>query len=325
MEKSLEQGLAKNLRKSWEPKLVVICGPTASGKSGLALALAQHLGGGILSADSRQVYRGFDIGTAKPSAAEQRSISHALVDICEPTQTLTLGDFQRQAQDLIAQIQASRACPLLVGGTGLYIKAVVRGLKIPRVPPQEGLRSQLAQLGQRHNYAQLRAVDPAAATKIHANDTVRTLRALEVFYVTGEPISSQQGELPPDYPILQIGLDCPANPENPGAPDLLTERIVRRTREMVARGLVEEVRGLGDRYGEDLPLLNTLGYAEMRQYLAGKVDLDTAIDLTALHTRQFAKRQRTWFRAIPEIEWFDANAPDLIDQVWSRVQRFLDY
>lgn len=300
----------------------------------MALELAGRLNSVIVSADSRQVYRGFDIGTAKPTWEERQRIPHCLIDLCEPTQVLTLGDFQQRAQALITQIHAGSglqlnasaatecsSCPLLVGGTGLYLKSVVRGMKIPRVPPQIELRSQLARLGQRHNYAQLLTVDPIAAAKIHAHDTVRTLRALEVFYVTGEPISSQQGEAPPDYPILQIGLDCLVT----DAPsDRLTERIEQRTQQMISLGFVEEVRGLRDRYGDDLPLLNTLGYAEIRQYLAGSIDLESAIALTTLHTRQFAKRQRTWFRAIPEIEWFDADTPELVDQVWSRVQKFLE-
>ncbi len=301
--------------------LIVICGPTASGKSGLALTLAERLGSVILTADSRQVYRGFNIGTAKPSEAEQQRVPHYLLDLCEPTATLTLGDYQQQAQELVAQFQQQatsgpHGTPLLVGGTGLYIKSVVRGLKIPRVPPQEDLRSQLTTLGQPHCYALLQSLDPQASQRIHPNDAVRTLRALEVFYVTGQPISSQQGEDPPDYPILQIGLDCQGRSPDKG----LDLRIRQRTQAMVAAGFVEEVQGLRDRYGDGLPLLNTLGYQEISQYLRGEVDLETAQDLTILHTRQFAKRQRTWFRAIPEIQWFEADASDLLDQVWQTIQ-----
>jgi tRNA dimethylallyltransferase len=155
-----------------------------------------------------------------------------------------------------------------------------------------------------------------AADKIHPNDRVRTLRALEVFYVTGCPISEQQGENPPDYPILQIGLEC-------RDAQALTRRIARRTETMVAAGLVDEVKRLCETYGWDLPLLDTLGYREMKQYLAGEMSLAEAKELTVLHTRQFAKRQRTWFRAYPDIEWFDADAPDLLEQVWQRVQAFM--
>ena len=304
--------------------LIVICGATATGKSGLALALAQKLGAAIISADSRQVYREFDIGTAKPTAAERQLVPHYLIDICDPTETLTVGDYQQQAQALIASFSKAGGTPalrpyppvLFVGGTGLYIRSVVYGLKIPRVAPQKELRSQLASLGQTQLYAFLQQVDPAAAQKIHPNDPVRTLRALEVFYVTGRPISEQQGEDPPDYPILQIGLDCD--------PSHLTRRIEQRTEQMLAAGWEAEVQFLCQKYGYDLPLLDTLGYREMKQYLAGDISLSEAKDLTVLHTRQFAKRQRTWFRAYPEIEWFDAEDANLLIKVWQRVQEFLE-
>ncbi|MFH7024444.1 MAG: tRNA (adenosine(37)-N6)-dimethylallyltransferase MiaA [Heteroscytonema crispum UTEX LB 1556] len=320
-------------------KLIVICGATATGKSGLGLALAMRMNSVILSADSRQVYREFDIGTAKPTADEQKLVPHYLIDICNPTDTMTVADFQEQAQALIASFPGlgegdkgdkgdkgetailSPPSPLsppllLVGGTGLYIRSIVQGMKIPRVAPQKELRSQLEFLGQMQLYAMLQQVDPDAAQKIHPNDPVRTLRALEVFYVTGRPISQQQGENPPDYPILQIGLDCDV--------DKLTRRIQQRTEQMIADGLVAEVEYLCHKYGADLPLLNTLGYQEIKQYLAGDISLDDAKELTVLHTRQFAKRQRTWFKAYPQIEWFDADNPDLVEKVWWRVQEFIN-
>ncbi len=296
--------------------LITICGSTATGKSGLALALAIRLSSVILSADSRQVYREFNIGTAKPSTADQELVPHYLIDICNPTETLTVADYQQQAQALIAQCQKQGRIPILVGGTGLYIRSVVQGLKIPRVSPRQELRSQLQSLGQTQLYAFLQQVDPAAAQKIHPNDPVRTLRAMEVFYVTGRPISEQQGEYPPDYPILQIGLDY-----NDSA--TLTCRIEQRTEQMLASGWAAEVEALCQKYGSDLPLLDTLGYREMKQYLAGDISLSHAKDLTVLHTRQFAKRQRTWFRAYPQIEWFDAEQQDLLEQVWQRVQEFI--
>jgi tRNA dimethylallyltransferase len=293
--------------------LIVICGATATGKSGLALELTQRLCSVILSADSRQVYREFNIGTAKPSVAERQLVPHYLIDICAPTETLTLADYQQQAQILINRFPL----PLLVGGTGLYTRSIVQGLKIPRVAPQSELRSQLSSLGQTQLYAFLQQVDPIAAQKIHANDEVRTLRALEVFYVTGCPISEQQGENPPSYPILQIGLDCSDS-------ETLTRRIEQRTEQMLASGWEAEVKALCQKYGIDLPLLDTLGYREMKQYLAGDISLAQAKELTVLHTRQFAKRQRTWFRAYPEIEWFDADNPDLLEKVWQRVQEFVN-
>ncbi|MBD2497005.1 tRNA (adenosine(37)-N6)-dimethylallyltransferase MiaA [Nostoc sp. FACHB-280] len=295
-------------------KLIVICGATATGKSGLGLTLAQRLGSVILSADSRQVYREFNIGTAKPTLAEQKLVPHYLIDICEPTETMTVADYQEQAQALIASSAVEPI--LLVGGTGLYIRSIVQGMKIPRVAPDYELRSQLESLGQNQLYSMLRQVDPAASQKIHPNDPVRTLRALEVFYITGTPISEQQGENPPNYPILQIGLDCDV--------ERLDTRIHKRTEQMIADGLVAEVEYLCQKYGEDLSLLNTLGYQEIKQYLAGKITLNEAKELTVLHTRQFAKRQRTWFRAYPQIEWFNADDVDLIEKVWLRVNEFIN-
>lgn len=312
--------------------LIVICGPTATGKSGLAIALAQRLNAVILSADSRQVYREFNIGTAKPTLVEQRLAPHYLIDICNPTETLTVAEYQQQAQALIEQFHTGESGqrsvslqspapsllspPLLVGGTGLYIRAIVKGMLIPRVSPHEDLRSQLRALGQKQCYAMLHQVDPASAARIHPNDQVRTLRSLEVFYVTGRPMSQQQGEHPPTYPILQIGLDSSSS-------ELLQKRIEQRTRQMVEAGFVAEVESLCQRYGPDLPLLNTLGYAEFKRYISGICSLNQALALTVLHTRQFAKRQRTWFRAYPEIEWFDADAPDLVNQVEQRIVAFL--
>lgn len=294
-------------------KLIVICGATATGKSSLALSLAQRLNSVILSADSRQIYREFDIGTAKPNLVEKKLVSHYLIDICEPTQIMTLADYQQQAQALIASLGVETL--LLVGGTGLYIRSIVQGMKIPRVPPQPELRSQLESLGQIQLYPMLQQIDPIAAQKIHANDLLRTLRALEVYYTTGIPISEQQGENPPDYPILQICLDADA--EN------LDVRIRKRTEQMITDGLVDEVEYLCQKYGVDLSLLNTLGYQEIKQYLAGEISLDAAKELIILHTRQFAKRQRTWFRQSPNLEYFDMNNSDLLESVWQRITDFV--
>jgi tRNA dimethylallyltransferase len=295
--------------------LIVICGATASGKSGLALEIAQRLNSIIISADSRQIYREFNIGTAKPSLAEQKLVSHYQIDICEPTETLTLWQYQQQTQVLINNYQENGVLPLLVGGTGLYLDSITKGLKIPRVSPQPELRSQLSAVGQTQLYAWLSQVDPAAAAKIHSHDQFRTLRALEVFYVTGRPISEQQGQNSPNYPILQIGLDCEVAK--------LDQRITTRTQQMLEQGLVQEVDNLCQKYSTSLPLLNTLGYAEIKQYLAGEIDLKEAIALTITHTRQFAKRQRTWFRKNKQINWFDNTSPDLVEQVWQRIKEFI--
>ena len=293
---------------------IVICGATASGKSGLALKIAQRLNSIIISADSRQIYREFDIGTAKPSSWEQKLVPHYQIDICEPTQTLTLAEYQQQTQEIIEETK-KECLPLLVGGTGLYLDSITRGLKIPRVSPQPELRSQLSNIGQTQIHAWLSRVDPIAAKKIHPNDKFRTLRALEVFYVTGVSISAQQGEDPPDYPILQIGLDCDVA--------TLDKRIATRTNQMIEMGLVEEVSYLCDKYGSDLPLLDTLGYGEIKHYLAEDLTLPQAIAEIVTHTRQFAKRQRTWFRKNQKINWFDNSHPDLVERVWDKIQEFI--
>jgi tRNA dimethylallyltransferase len=289
--------------------LIVICGATASGKSSLGLKLAQRLNTMIISADSRQVYQEFDIGTAKPTIVEQNLVPHCLIDICQPTETLTVADYQEKAQNII---NSSTSIPLLVGGTGLYINSVTRGLKIPRVAPQPQLRSQLEYYSQQERYSFLQQVDQKSCEKIHFNDEIRTIRALEVYYVTGKPISEQQGENPPNYPILIIGLQCDR--------DAIEVRIKQRTKQMLEQGLVAETENLIKKYGIDLPLLNTLGYAEIKQYLTGEINLNQAEELIVIHTRQFAKRQRTWFNANQDIHWFNADSPHLSEEVWEKIE-----
>jgi tRNA dimethylallyltransferase len=296
------------------PYAIVICGATATGKSGLAIEMAQRLNTEIISADSRQIYREFDIGTAKVSIAQQQLVTHHLVDRYDPTYNLTLAEYQAAATTIIDRLRSQQKIPILVGGTGLYLKSIVKGMQIPRVPPQLELRAQLTALGQSQCYQMLTQIDPIAVTKIHPHDPTRTIRALEVYYTTGQTISSQQGESPPAAPIIQIGLDCQSL-------DLLTTRIERRTLEMVEIGWEQEVKDLVAKYGDDLPLLNTLGYAEMRAYLRQEINRQQAIDLTILHTRQFAKRQRTWFRAINEITWYDSNDSQLVDRVWPQIDQ----
>lgn len=301
--------------KKYQPGLIAIAGPTATGKSSLAMMLAQQLGSPILNADSRQVYRELDIGTAKPTLTEQQQIPHYLLDICQPTATFTVAQYQQQAQALIHQFHQQGQLPILVGGTGLYLKAITQGLRIPPVAPQPQLRSQLQSLGQPQIYAWLQQVDAVAAAKIHPHDQVRTLRALEVFYVTGQPLSRQQGDDPPTYPILLIGLDCPDA-------TIFTQRLQHRTEQMLAAGWLAEVEQLVNQYGANLPLLQTLGYQELLQHLQGQMTLAEATAQIVIHTRQFAKRQRTWFRADPHILWFDITQEDYLAQVWEQIEAF---
>lgn len=299
-----------------QPKLIVICGATATGKSDLALNCAERLNSPILSADSRQVYQEFDIGTAKPTLADQARVPHALIDICPPTDLLTAAQYQQTAQALIASHHAAGVTPILVGGTGLYIQSIVQGLKIPQVPPQVELRSQLESLSQFERHQWLKQVDPPSAAKIHANDAVRTLRSLEVYYATGQPLSAQQGIDPPNYAILQVGLEIADQA-------LYTSRIRQRTQQMLQQGWIDEVEALILRYGKELPLLQTLGYAEIQSYICGEASLDETVAQIVLRTRQFAKRQRTWFRADPSILWFEATVDRFAQNLWDRIENWM--
>jgi tRNA dimethylallyltransferase len=299
-----------------QPKLIVICGSTATGKSDLALNCAERLNSPILSADSRQVYQEFDIGTAKPTPTDQARVPHALIDLCPPTDLLTAAQYQQKAQALIASHHAAGVTPILVGGTGLYIQSIVQGLKIPQVPPQAELRSQLESFSQLERHQWLNQVDPPSAAKIHPNDSVRTLRSLEVYYATGQPLSAQQGVNPPNYSIFQVGLEIADQ-------TLYTNRIQQRTQQMLQQGWIDEVKALILKYGKELPLLQTLGYAEIQAYICGEVSLDEAIAQIVLRTRQFAKRQRTWFRADPSILWFEATGCRFDQSVWNRIENWI--
>jgi tRNA dimethylallyltransferase len=303
------------------PGLIVVLGATATGKTRIAIELAQALGSPIISADSRQVYRHFDIGTAKPSLAEQAAVPHYLIDIADPDQTITLAEYQQQAQELIANFHQQGITPILVGGSGLYIKSVVAGMQIPKVAPQEALRAQLFSLDQAYCYGLLQQVDPDIAAKINAHDRVRTIRALEIYYVTGIPRSQLEYNDPPTYPIYQIGMSAPT-------PQIHRQWISDRVEQMLNQGWLAEIKTIQTKYGKDLPLLKTLGYAEMSSYLADRLDLETAKQQIIVHTAQFAKRQRTWFRGtnnlIGQIHWLTSGLEpgaiaDLIADLLNRI------
>ena len=268
------------------PVTIALMGPTASGKTDLALELAESLDLAVLSVDSRQLYRGMDVGTAKPTAAQRRRVRHELLDLRDPDEPINLQSFTALAQAAIAAEHRRRGVALLVGGSGLYLEALLRGLAPPPVPPQPVLRAQLEHLGQPLCHGLLRQGDPEAAARIAPADAVRTQRALEVLYATGRPLSSQRCQQPPPWRVLELGLQ----------PTDLAERIRRRTVRMYDEGLVEETAGLLARFGADCPLLRTMGYDEARRMLAGELDRAEAIALTERRTRQYAKRQRTWFR-----------------------------
>ena len=276
-----------------QPGLIVILGPTASGKSALALDMACHLHLPILNGDSRQVYRGMDVGTAKATPEQRRLAPHFLLDLRDPHQPMTVQEFQVPARQCILQFHRRGITPLLVGGSGLYLAAITQGLHPPALPPQPVLRRQLTALGQPHCHGLLRCADPVAARSIHPNDRVRTQRALEVIYGTGCAYSRQQSRHPPAYPVLEIGL----------APEDLHQRIHQRTTTMVAGGLLEETQQLMERFGAELPLLQTIGYREACQLLTGRMDHQQAVAAINRRTRQYAKRQLTWFRRQHQPRW----------------------
>jgi tRNA dimethylallyltransferase len=283
-----------------QPLVIVLLGPTASGKTDLAIALAQALDLAVLNVDSRQLYRQMDVGTAKPTAAQRGQARHELLDLRDPDQPINLQEFRAIAEAQLNAELARKPLALLAGGSGLYLQALTQGLEPPAVPPQPQLRAQLAALGQPLCHQLLRQGDPAAAARIAPADAVRTQRALEVLYATGRPLSSQQGATPPPWRVLELGLN----------PTDLTGRIASRTRGLFAAGLVAETEALIERYGAELPLLNTIGYAEAKQQLAGELSESEAIALCEQRTRQFAKRQRTWFRRRHEPIWLEERSTE---------------
>ena len=304
---SLLQGGEQQVGAPSRPLVIALLGPTASGKTELAIALARALDLAVLNVDSRQLYRGMDVGTAKPTAAQQRAARHGLLDLRDPDHPINLQEFcalaraaleqEFHAQDSAAHRTQTRTRPLalLSGGTGLYLKALTQGMAPPAVPPQPLLRQQLEALGQPTCHQLLRQADPSAAARIAPADAVRTQRALEVIYATGRPLSGQARCRPPDWTVLELGL----NPAD------LKQRIARRTETLYANGLLQETAGLISRFGADLGLLNTIGYDEARRHLAGLLNLDEAIALTTRRTQQYAKRQRTWFRRQHRPLWLE--------------------
>ena len=286
------------LLNSSNPPVITLLGPTASGKTALALEIAERLDLPVINVDSRQLYREMDIGTAKPTAEQQARVQHHLLNLRSPDHPITLQEFQAEANLCITHELEHRGVALLVGGSGLYLKALTSGLQPPAVAPQPQLRQQLTGLGQGICHPLLPAADPKAAAKIAPADAVRTQRALEVLYASGQPMSEQATSTPPPWNVLELGL----NPAN------LRQRIQQRTEQLYREGLVEETRRLSERYGADLPLLQTIGYREALQVIAGRLNPTDAARITCQRTRQFAKRQRTWFRRQHTPHWLPDQA-----------------
>jgi tRNA dimethylallyltransferase len=301
------------------PRIIVVCGPTAAGKTGVAIQLARHLGGEIINADSMQVYRFMDIGTAKPTAAEQTLARHHLVDVVDPDEPFDAACFARLGRRAVADIATRGGVPIVAGGTGLYIKALLCGLaaEAPSDPDLRGrLMAERDAQGAPALHRRLALVDPVTAARVHPNDAVRIVRALEVYGASGRPLSAHHGEhrfADTPYTAFKIGLEV----ERP----FLYARIDKRVEFMMAQGLEAEVRGLRDRgYTSQLKPMQSLGYRHVCAYLEGHASLQEAVVTLKRDTRRFAKRQFTWFRADPEIRW---TAPEELTGLLPRIEGFL--
>jgi tRNA dimethylallyltransferase len=283
--------------------VIAIVGPTAVGKSELALRLAQYFSVEIISADSRQVYRYMDIGTNKPSPAERASVPHHVIDVVEPDEDFSLAMYHRLASDAVKAIEQKRRLPLLVGGSGLYVWSLVEGWKIPQVSPDRKMRSQLEARAQQEDshslYRELQDIDPVAAAKINPRNIRRVIRAMEIYYATGQPPSQLQHKAAPGSPLLVVGLTQERSE--------LYRRIDHRVDKMIEKGLVEEVEQLLEKgYGPSLPSMSGIGYKEISQFLRGDMTLPEAIDKIKYETHRLARHQYGWFRlSDSRIRWFD--------------------
>jgi tRNA dimethylallyltransferase len=300
--------------------LIVLTGPTAVGKSALALDLASHFNVEIISADSRTIYRGLDIATAKPTLAEREQVPHHLIDVVKPDQEFNLPDFLEQAQAAIATCQAQGKLPFLVGGTVLYLNALVEGWQVPRVAPSRALREELeqaaAERGSEALYADLKQLDPAAAEHINPLNVRRIVRALEVFHTTGQLFSEAQGRQAPPYRVLKIGLDLDR--------EALYRQADRRIEKMFEAGLVQEVEGLlAAGYSPSLPAMSSVGYQQVILYLKGDMSLEEAENRIRFATHRYIRQQYTWFRRDPAIHWLDAANPNLLQAAVSLIDQFL--
>ena len=286
---------------SRDPLLVAVVGPTASGKTALSLALAERFRGEIVNCDSVAAYRELEIGTAKPSAEERRRVPHHLFDVVGPAEPLTAGDYARRARAVLAEIRGRDRLPIVAGGTGLYLRALLEGL-FPGPPRSEELRARLRaraeEKGSTHLHRMLQRLDPAAARAIHPNDTPKLIRALEVCLASRQKLTDlwAQGREPlQGFRILRLGLDPERN--------ALYARINERARRMFDAGLVEETRALLEKYGDAAPPLSSLGYRQAGQLLRGEIDRKLAVWAAQQAHRNYAKRQMTWFRREPDLHW----------------------
>lgn len=282
---------------------LILLGQTAVGKTKLSIELAKEFNAEIISADSMQVYRGMDIGTAKPTLEERQGVPHHLIDIRNPDEDWTVSDFIEEVSRISGDMAIRKRFPVIVGGTGLYLWSLLEGFKFPIVPADKTVRQELEKSPTSALYSQLSTIDPISATKIHANDRKRIIRALEVYRLTGKPISEVQGKRVESGKLIVeswkvIGLQIPR--------EELYVRINSRVDNMIEKGLVEEVKSLLAKYPKDLKAFQALGYKEVINYLDGKWNKDQMIEELKKRTRNFAKRQMTWFKRFQNVNWIDS-------------------
>lgn len=288
----MKKHLSKNQNKI---KVIAIVGATASGKTSYSIELAKKVGGEIISADSRLVYKGFDIGTAKPTKAETEGIPHHLIDIVEPEYDYSAGEYQKAAREKIYEINNRGNLPVVVGGTGLYIDILLKNYSLPEIPPDKNLRRELEKLSGKELYEILTDKDPAGAQTIEPNDRKKIIRAVEIINATGMPLDKSRGVEAEEFDVQWIGRNFER--------EKLYERIDKRVDLMIENGLIEETKNLLNKHGRIQNLVNTIGYREIIGYLDNRYTLEEAKNLLKKNTRNYAKRQLTWFRKNDKIEW----------------------
>jgi tRNA dimethylallyltransferase len=306
---------------SKQPSVVAILGPTAVGKTELSLKLAMRLNGEIVSMDSRLLYRGMDIGTDKPSIDQRKQVPHYLIDVASPDENWSLAKFRSAALQVIGEIQKRERLPLLVGGTGQYMKAILEGWIPPPKPADLAYRDELTKFVEDHGpealHMKLREIDPVSAERIHANNIRRVIRALEIYRVMGEPPSKVRRKEPPPFRSLRIGLQLPR--------EQLYARIDARIDEMIHTGLLSEVQELLEAgYGPELPSMSAIGYKQIAEVVTGKMSLDDAIHEMRRLTRQFVRRQANWFKpSDPKIHWFDMRQ-NVVEEIIRLIRAWLE-
>ena len=287
--------MSVNSAKKTKSKVIAVVGPTASGKTAYSIELAEKIGGEIISADSRLVYKGLDIGTAKPTIEEQKGIPHYMIDIVEPEVEYSAGLYVKEARKCIDDILSRGKSPIIAGGTGLYFRILLEQYDLPEVPPNYQLREELKKLDSTELHSILRDLDSEAADKIYENDKKKLLRYIEIIKSTGKKISEASGISEPEFDVEWIGCNFPR--------DILYERINKRVDMMIENGLIEETKQLLNKHGRINNLLYTIGYQEIISYLDGEMTLDEASALLKQNSRRYAKRQLTWFRKNENIKW----------------------